>query len=549
MPLDENEKSTLFGALAVRAGYLEPGRLIEVRELWKTRGEGSLADFLVKEGHLLPAAGTALSDLVERKIDEAGGDLRAALASVAPDAASPLPATGNENDDTVFTQTMTSLTPPPEGYVLVHTIDRGGEPGDRYTLTRLHAKGGLGQVWVARDESLGRDVAFKEIQPRWVDEPAVWSRFLKEAQITGRLEHPGIVPVYELSHRPGTQQPFYTMRFVRGRTLSEAVRGYHDKVKAGTAGPLDLQELLTAFIGVANAVAYAHSKGVIHRDLKGDNVVLGDYGEVIVLDWGLAKVLGQADEAGPAAGSAGSSEGTSPEATTAGQVLGTPAFMAPEQASGRIDLVGPKSDVHGLGAILYDILTGRPPFTGKDTVEVLRHVVNDPPEPPRSVRPGAPAALEAICLKALAKDPEARYGSASDLAEDVRRFVADEPVSAYREPFLRRSGRWARRHRALVTGSAALLVTAVVALSVGTVLLRQKQTEIEQQRLRAEDNFRLARKAVDQYLTRVGDSPELKAKGLEKLRRQLFGTARDFYEQFATQRGDDPAVRSDRHSP
>ena len=168
------------------------------------------------------------------------------------------------------------------------------ESRDRYTLTHLHAKGGMGRVWLARDGSLGRQIALKDLRPDQADNSILCSRFLYEAKITAQLEHPGIVPVYEVGQG---EVPYYTMRFVKGRTLSEAIRAYHKKRVAGEADSVDLVALLASFVGVCHAVAYAHSRGVIHRDLKGQNVVLGDFGEVIVLDWGLAKRVGpdQAD--------------------------------------------------------------------------------------------------------------------------------------------------------------------------------------------------------------------------------------------------------------
>ena len=183
--------------------------------------------------------------------------------------------------------------PGPDASTTLTTVDDIPRAAERYSLTRLHASGGIGRVWLARDSAFGRDVALKELRPERTALATHRTRFLQEARITGQLEHPGIVPVYELALRPDDQQPFYTMRFIRGRTLSEAARGWHQARVHTQAGMVDLVPLLNAFVTVCNTIAYAHSRGVIHRDLKGENVVLGDFGEVVVLDWGLAKLIGR----------------------------------------------------------------------------------------------------------------------------------------------------------------------------------------------------------------------------------------------------------------
>ena len=222
---------------------------------------------------------------------------------------------------------------------------------------------------------------------------------------------------------------------------------------------------------MCNAVAYAHSRGVIHRDLKPANILLGPYGETLVVDWGLAKVVGR----GEAAARAGAAEATLQPAsgsgsseTLPGTALGTPAYMSPEQAEGRLEQVGPLSDVYSLGATLYCLLTGKPPIDETDVGEALRRVQRGEFPPPRAVQPGIPPGLEAICLKAMALKPEERYPSARALADDIEHWLADEPVSVYREPITVRLTRWGRRHRTLATSLGVLLVTAVVGLAIAT---------------------------------------------------------------------------------
>ncbi len=569
MTSNRADYNLLFGVLALQADLLDAARFAEVCSAWASRKDTPLADLLLERGWLTAEDKVHVDYLLERKLQKHARDVHASLAAAATaDVKSALA----DLHDPDIQQTLAGL-PSTGSHGQLSTV--AYQPGSRgrYTLARMHAKGGIGQVWLARDGDLGRDVALKELRSERSGDPAVLSRFVEEAKITGQLEHPGIVPVYELSKHSQNQQPFYTMRFVRGRTLSEASKAYHQKRLAGQAGALDLRGLLGAFVAVCNAVAYAHSRGVIHRDLKGHNVVLGDFGEVMVLDWGLAKVVGTtgpdgqglaADEslrhrAEPASTTSATppvmlQEFGSRDQTLPGEVLGTPGYMAPEQAEGRLDRIDHRTDVYGLGAILYEILTGQAPFASSATSVGLTRVIHEPALRPRQAVASTPPALEAVCLKALAKQPQERYSSADELAHEIERFLADEPVAACREQLSTRLSRWGRRHKTLAASAAALLLTALVALTGGTLLLGQANAETQRQRDEAQrqrdlaqENFQKARQAVDDYLIKVSESTLLQSPlpGLQPLRKQLLESALQYYQEFVRQRGDDPALQAE----
>ncbi|MBV8268844.1 MAG: protein kinase, partial [Planctomycetaceae bacterium] len=394
-------------------------------------------------------------------------------------------------------------------------------PGPRFRVLRPHARGGLGEVFVAHDEELHRDVALKVIQDRYAGEPGHRSRFLLEAEVTGRLEHPGVVPVYGLG-TSADGRPSYAMRFIRGESLKDAIARFHRAEGPGRdpgERAVAFRELLGRFLAVCHAIAYAHDRGVLHRDLKPGNVLLGKYGETLVVDWGLAKLIGRPE------GVAGAEEGAlrPPSAsgsavTAAGEAIGTPAYMSPEQAAGQPDRLGSASDVYSLGATLYCLLTGRAPFESPkpavDVRDVLRQVQEGAFPPPRATGRAIPAALEAICLKAMARMPEDRYASSQALASDLEHWLADEPVTAYPEPWGPRLARWVRRHRTWAqAGAAALLAVAVI--SAGAALLVDNARRHEAYAWQRE---RAARDREDQQRRRAEALAEKRRQHLEALR-------------------------------
>ncbi len=383
----------------------------------------------------------------------------------------------------------------------------------RFYVLRLLARGGIGQVMSAVDTELNREVAIKELQPDFAGNYAVRERFLREAEITGKLEHPGIVPVYGLGKDAGGR-PFYAMRLVRGQSLQNALVEFHgDPNRNYLFTGVDFQKFLRRFLQVCETVAFAHSRSVIHRDLKPANILLGPFGETLVVDWGLARATGpdgpdsKSIEAPPADSQAYDirESGGTPLPAVAnwanaitraqGELIGTPAFMSPEQAVGNARRVGPASDVYSLGATLYMLLTGQAPFVGSDVRDVLARVRDGDFTRPRDINRAIPIALEAVCLKAMALRPGDRYASPRDLADDLEHWLADEPVTAADEPLGARLARWGRRHRTHVFAGMLTLVLVTVVSLIAAGWINNERLRADRERL--ESNRRNARLAFD----------------------------------------------------
>ncbi len=574
----ESDTSLLFGILALQNGLIEQPDLIAAFQCWCKERSRPMAQVLVERGTLTESDRSMLDGLVRRHTEKQGsgaegtGGKIAALGSLLAGSYSAPRADGLGEDFLTGVLSTDDGDPPVVGDLTVGArgplgqsdleestfkLGQMSSEGGRFRLLRQHARGGIGVVFVALDSELHREVALKQIQIQHADDPASRARFLIEAEVTGRLEHPGIVPVYGL----GTNdqgRPFYAMRFVRGQSLKEAIDRYHqsDSQQKGDRahGTLALRELLARFIDVCHAIAYSHSRGVIHRDLKPANILLGPYGETLVVDWGLAKVVGRDDPTPQPAAEVtlrpSSQFGT--DETSAGTAIGTPAYMSPEQSEGRGADIGPASDVYSLGATLYYIVTGRPALSDNSIENMLVRLRRGAIDPPRHVNHRVPAALEAIVMKAMALRSADRYPSAQALGQDISRWLADEPVSALREPLRERARRWMRRHRPAVAAIAAALIAATAGLTAVLVVQTKANAELTSANLdlalsiqqtqganralmvaneRERARFELALEAIKTFHGQVSEDLLLREKQFDGLRTKMLMSATDFYQR------------------
>ena len=347
-----------------------------------------------------------------------------------------------------------------------------------YSVEGEFARGGMGRIFRAHDRRLHRPVALKEMHS---DSSPGAQRFVREALVTARLQHPSIVPVYEAGRWPHGV-PFYAMKMVQGGALDGLIRT--------TRTLAERLALLPHVIAVAEAIAYAHSERIIHRDLTPANVLVGPFGETVVVDWGLAKDLAQASAGeSPLAPLASPGGG---DKTVVGTVLGTPHYMPPEQARG--EAVDERADVYALGAILYHLLAGAPPHAGKTAAETLAAAKSEPPQPVETLEPDVPQELAAIVGNAMAMNPTDRYPTAREMAADLKRFQTGQLVSVHRYSAWELLKRWVRRHRATVTVAAVLTVALVVSLVAGVLGIKRQARVAEAER----DKARLEAKKAQQ---------------------------------------------------
>ncbi len=467
-----SDRNLLLGIVALQMDFISRDALIDAMNSWTLAKSRTLSEILVEKGMLDPADRVVLESLVERHVARHGSDPQESLSSI--EISMPARARLESIADPELIESLARLgktvsrmsersDPEATGSMAAQGAERAG----RFQIVRLHDEGGLGSVFVAMDQELHREVALKQMKEEIAADQASRARFIFEAEITGNLEHPGVVPVYGKGEYVDGR-PYYAMRFIHGDNLKDAVDRLHKKFdRQGDPNERrrEFQKLLRRFLVVCETMAYAHSRRVIHRDLKPRNILLGPYGETLIVDWGLAKVIGHNETASPVEATLRPPSSSDLRETIAGERRGTPSYMSPEQARGEIDQLGVATDVYSLGSTLYYVLTGRAPFIDQSTPEVIRKVAHGQFLPPREVAPGIDRPIDAICCKAMALRPGDRYASCRLLADDLERWLADLPVKAHAEPAQARAMRWLRRRKQWVAAAAAVLVLAVVGLT------------------------------------------------------------------------------------
>lgn len=415
------------------------------------------------------------------------------------------PPPGGLNANPHFAETLAPSDPAAQQYQESMSKNFG-----KYELIDVIAKGGMGIVHKARDTKLNRTVALKMILSGQFADTAEVKRFYAEAEAAAKLRHPNIVAIHEFGEAAG--QHFFSMDYIEGAALSDLVR-------ENALPPNEAAEMVKK---IADAMHYAHSEKILHRDLKPSNILLGSDDEPMITDFGLAKQIEEHSQL-----------------TMSGTILGTPSYMPPEQASGHLEKVNVVSDVYSIGAILYELLTGRPPFRAANAVETLKQVLDTEPVAPRMLNPAVPVDLETICLKCLQKEQAVRYATAGDLGDELGRFLAGEPILARPIGLPSRVWRWCRRNPKIASLAALAVLgfaAAFTATAVGYVTASRALT-------RAEQSLNQLRVAINELYTLVSETDLLNEPGMQPFRKKLLAKARDLYQETLKQQGDDPTIR------
>ena len=552
--MGSNERHLLLGLLALKSGQFSKEALLSAFDSWSSNKTQSIGDILVSQGALPQEKRDALRQRVEHEFHAHATERQSVVSLTESDVDSNV-AEMRQTDDTEPEATiskLTSVSPDPKldsegdrdqtesGPPLTDLMrsafsaDPTGVMGTftsqgRYRVLRPleGGQGGMGVINVAHDEELGRTVALKKIRSDRANRIDLREKFQVEAEVTGNLEHPGIVPIYGMG-ADSAGQPYYAMRLVHGDTLTKEIDNFHSRRLQGEAGydSVELHALLDRLIDVAQAIGYAHRRGVIHRDLKPGNILVGNYGETLVIDWGLARLPREnpaADEADFDGLSPVSIRSSSHFHTGEGAVMGTLGYAPPEQVTGEVAKISESSDIYALGAILYQMLTNKRPIKVSDengrrsAEQIIGDTKEGRIEPPHLRIPSIPKPLSAVCMKCLALEPSSRYDTSEELIEDLRRWKADQPVRARRESILEKLMRFGRKHRRTALAIALSLLVIASISTVAAIIVNQQRKDAEIARRGESDaRMRAEERRIEAQDARVAAETAQKAEAAAK---------------------------------
>lgn len=524
-----NDANLLFAMLAVQLDFIQSEHLIQAANQWMLDKKQQIGDILVRNGHL-SKEDREFVDLIVQKHTQRTGSVekslssfshKSGLSSIDSDAATTAPENISQ-----WVQELASNANWHDGSTVSFQLWEGRKVSDQFRIVRSLAEGGLGKVSVANDASLEREVAMKEILPRNALNVDAQARFLAEARVTGALEHPGIVPIYALGDF-ADGRPFYVMRLIRGRSLDDAIRQFHAYKLNRAEYYRRLRQLVRHLIDACNAIAYAHNRGVLHRDIKPNNIMLGKFGETLVVDWGLAKPLGSLKPDSLSSEAPIGSGSSNYRPTEFGSTVGTPGYMSPEQALGRLDILDRQADVFSLGATLYCILIGHSPFHSKDRDETMRRVKSNEYDRPSKVNSNVPVELDAIVAKALSHEPKQRFDSALELADELERWTAGDAVRSYPEPLHRRLIRFTKNHQQYVISGLILMALTTLGLVFFNQTIRNERDIATNARKRAEQSSKTTAGIINEFVKTLADNKWSQMPGMDEERLKMLDLACD----------------------
>ena len=562
-----SDKNLLFALNAYQNGYITMEQFFEAAAVWNKEPQRELGEILVEKKFLEEVERFNIQGIVEDRLRRQGGidnTLSFVLENGSVPEGQPLPEDWKGKIDAITKVIRDKKPPSPPSFSTPEA-----NPGiHRYIIRKMLGKGGQGYVWEAIDTKLNRRVAIKEIVPDLSSDPLHQELLIDEARKTGKLGHPGVPPVFDIG-KDDEGKPFFTMQFISGEKLSKRYETLKHESISQSDFVNQIRPVLRHLIAACNTVDFAFdNEAVIHRDLKPDNIMVNRHGETVVMDWGMGKIITDPSQLPDQASSVllipMSPGSSSQERTSVGTIKGTVTYMSPEQARAENDRLDHRTDVYGLGAILYWILTGQAPHTKKALPDIQKNRFPAPSQ----VRPtlSIPRELEAICLKAMASQPEDRYQKGGDMAADLENFIAGEPVVALPENFVRKSERFLRKHARAVIASLLGLTLAVLGLTLANVIISGQKKEIARQNRKLVENEeelnsqlekiqklvkdltasrRFTSTTLDQIIGKISENSLAQLPGFGQVRLKLLQESANKIEEYISNNPEDIEVKLD----